>query len=99
MWTGPQNVGKQRPQNLVGLKFDLNLPKECLCDGARVRKDPDCDLRVVQYVLNGQTKSDQRALAVFATPKIEIAIRCRLHLATPSEIPIAIEVSPPQYIH
>jgi predicted ATPase len=53
-----QQLHEQRPQHLVGLEFGLDLPKECFGDWARVRKDPDRDLRVVQYVLNGQAKGN-----------------------------------------
>jgi len=36
---------------------------------------------------------------MFTTPKIEISIRRRLHFATPLKIPIAVEISSPEYIN
>jgi len=36
---------------------------------------------------------------MLTTPKIKIAIRSRLHLAAPREIPIAVEISSPEYIN
>src|SRR5215469_11096052 len=94
----PKNVRKQRAQRLVTFEFDFNLPKECLCDRTRVRKNPHRDLGVVQYILDRQAESDQRTLSVLTGPQIEITVRRRLHLATAREIPIAIEVSAPEHV-
>src|SRR6516162_5704771 len=95
----PKDVRKQRAQRLVTFEFDFNLPKECLCDRTRVRKNPHRDLGVVQYILDRQAESDQRTLSVLTGPQIEITVRRRLHLATAREIPIAIEVRSPEHIN
>lgn len=98
MRIGPEDIGKQRPQPFVAFEFRSDLPKKRFCNRPRVRKDPDRDLWVVQYVLDGKAEGDQRTLPVLTAPEIEIAIRRGLHLATALEIPIAIEVSSLQYI-
>src|SRR6516162_2532347 len=94
----PKNVRKQRAQRLVTFEFDFNLPKECLCDRTRVRKNPHRDLGVVQDVLDRQAKGDQRTLSVLTGPQIEIAVRRRLHFATAREIPIAVEIGSPEHM-
>src|SRR5262249_8285753 len=96
---GPQNVGEQRPQHLVVLEFGLDLSEKRFGNRSGVRKNSDRDFGIVQYVLNGEAERDQRTLSMLTGPQIEIAIWSRLHLAAPREIPIAVEISSPEYIN
>src|SRR5215469_15442735 len=98
MWIGPQDIWEQGSQRLIGLKLGSDLPQERLRNRPRVRKNPNRDLGVVQDIQNGEAEGNDRTLEMFASPKVEIAIRRRLHLATPLEYPIAIDIRPRQHV-
>jgi hypothetical protein len=64
----PNDVREKRSQQLVAFELGSNLPQEGFGNRPRIRKDPDRDLGIIEYILDGEGESYNRTLVVFASP-------------------------------
>src|SRR5215831_200328 len=94
-----KNIWEQFLQQIVALELLLDLPQEGLRDRPGVAEDAECEVRIVQNVLDRQREGDDARLVVVASPQIEKAVGFLLNLTTAGEAPGVVGIRPGQAVN